>query len=54
VKTRNRIFAGVIALVAVVSVSACSLFEKKVDDIFRILGSTPGTFLNYRHDGRSC
>lgn len=51
-KTRNRIIAGVVALVAFVSLSACSLFEKKVDDIFRILGSTPGTFLNYGADGQ--
>jgi hypothetical protein len=31
------------------SASAC---EKKLDDIFRILGTTPGTFINYGADGQ--
>ncbi len=49
---KNRIIAGVVTLVALVSISGCSLFEKEVDDFFRILGSTPGTFLNYGADGQ--
>lgn len=39
---------AVIGLV-LTSASAC---EKKVDDIFRILGATPGTFINYGADGQ--
>ena len=39
-------------LVALVTLSGCGLFEKKIDDILRILGSTPGTFYNYGADGQ--
>lgn len=49
---KKKFVAGVLALVATVSLAGCSLFEKKVDDIFRVLGSTPGTFTNYGADGQ--
>ncbi len=35
-----------------VSLSGCSLFEKPIDDIMRVLGNTPGTFYNYGADGQ--
>lgn len=45
------------ALVAVLAVAAplvtaAGCFEKTVDDIMRVLGSTPGTFYNYGADGQ--
>lgn len=53
--TRMRITTAAVAAVIiglVVSLAGCSLFEKKVDDIMRVLGSTPGTFYNYGADGQ--
>jgi len=44
--------AFVTALVLIFSLVGCGLFEKKIDDIFRVLGSTPGTFYNYGADGQ--
>jgi hypothetical protein len=50
---RVTIVAIGLAIVAVVvSLAGCGLFEKKVDDIKRILGTTPGTFTNYGADGQ--
>jgi len=47
---RVTLVAVGLAIVAVLtSASAC---EKKVDDIMRILGTTPGTFTNYGADGQ--
>jgi hypothetical protein len=40
---------GLVVLSVVLLASAC---EKGVDDIFRILGATPGTFINYGADGQ--
>lgn len=42
----------VIALVAVLPFVTASACEKKIDDIMRVLGSTPGTFYNYGADGQ--
>lgn len=42
------IAAAVVGLI-LTSASAC---EKKIDDIFRVLGETPGTFYNYGADGQ--
>lgn len=39
-------------ILATASTSACNLFEAAVDDIMRVLGSTPGTFTNYGADGQ--
>lgn len=41
--------AGLVVVSLLLSASAC---EKKIDDIFRVLGSTPGTFYNYGADGQ--
>ena len=47
---RVTLVAVGLAIVAVLtSASAC---EKKVDDVMRILGTTPGTFTNYGADGQ--
>lgn len=40
------------AIAIVVSLVGCSAAEKRMDDIFRILGTTPGTFTNYGADGQ--
>jgi hypothetical protein len=48
VKKLAFVAVAVIGLI-LTSASAC---EKKIDDIFRILGSTPGTFTNYGADGQ--
>jgi len=47
----KRITVAAVAIVAMILTmgSAC---EKAVDDIMRILGSTPGTFYNYGADGQ--
>ena len=52
VRWRKQILAGVLVVTAVLTLGGCALFEKKVDDIFRILGATPGTFYNYGADGQ--
>ncbi|HEY6020507.1 MAG TPA: DUF5052 family protein [Candidatus Paceibacterota bacterium] len=55
VSNRSLIAVGAVAGVLVMIIgflSSCGLGEKKVDDIFRILGSTPGTFYNYGADGQ--
>lgn len=39
-------------VVAVPLTTACNPVEKGVDDAMRILGSTPGTFINYGADGQ--
>lgn len=53
---RKRGLRGLVVGLMVVSVlastAACSLFESKVDNIMRILGTTPGTFTNYGADGQ--
>ncbi len=41
--------AGVLCALVMVSASAC---EKTIDNILRVLGSTPGTFYNYGADGQ--
>jgi hypothetical protein len=55
-KARNAVLTALAAVVVIVAIvltlTGCSLFEKKIDDIFRILGSTPGTFYNYGADGQ--
>jgi Domain of unknown function (DUF5052) len=55
-KARNAVLTALAAVIVVVAIvltlTGCSLFEKKIDDIFRILGSTPGTFYNYGADGQ--
>jgi hypothetical protein len=43
--------AGLVAVMAF-TLTGCSLFEKKIDDIMRVLGATPGTFINYGADGQ--
>lgn len=49
----KKILAAVaVALVTLGTLVGCGLFEKKIDDIFRILGTTPGTFINYGADGQ--
>src|SRR6185503_2720095 len=47
----KRITVAAVAIVAMILTmgSAC---ERAVDDIMRILGSTPGTFYNYGADGQ--
>lgn len=47
---KKFIFTATVIVVGIgASASAC---EKKFDDFFRVLGSTPGTFLNYGADGQ--
>jgi len=43
--------AGLVAVMAF-TLTGCNLFEKKIDDIMRVLGATPGTFINYGADGQ--
>lgn len=43
------VFVLLITALVLTSASAC---EKTIDDILRILGSTPGTFYNYGADGQ--
>jgi len=43
--------AGILVMILGL-MSGCGLFEKKIDDVFRVLGSTPGTFYNYGADGQ--
>jgi hypothetical protein len=50
--TRWRRPAIAIVLVIATVLTGASACEKKVDDIFRILGATPGTFYNYGADGQ--
>lgn len=47
----KKIIATVVALSAVVLTSA-SACEKTMDDIMRVLGSSPGTFYNFGADGQ--
>lgn len=50
---KKRFVAVVSALVvASLFLTGCNIGEKKIDDIFRILGMTPGTFINYGADGQ--
>lgn len=53
---KRKMFVGssVIGLIAVIAIalSGCGLFEKKIDDIMRQLGSMSGTFYNYGADGQ--
>jgi hypothetical protein len=49
---QKLILAGAVLAVVAGTLSGCSSSEKKIDDIFRILGSTPGTFYNYGADGQ--
>lgn len=48
----RRLVTAMIIALAATSLTGCSLFEKAVDDIFRVLGSTPGTIYNYGADGQ--
>lgn len=41
--------AGLVIVMILTQASAC---EKKIDDIMRVLGATPGTFTNYGADGQ--
>jgi hypothetical protein len=43
--------AGILVMV-LGFLSACNIGEKKIDDIIRILGVTPGTFYNFGADGQ--
>ena len=49
---KKKLAAAALVVVALVSLAGCSLFEKNIDDIFRVLGATPGTFYNYGADGQ--
>lgn len=44
--------AAALVLVIALPLMSASACEKKIDDIMRILGTTPGTFLNYGADGQ--
>ena len=44
--------AMAITLIVAALFTTASACEKKIDDIFRILGATPGTFINYGADGQ--
>ena len=48
---RIRKFAVVAFLVVAAPLTMASAREKAVDDIMRVLGTTPGTFYNYGADG---
>ena len=48
----KKIIVTVLTILTIGSLSACGLFEKKIDDIMRVLGATPGTFTNYGADGQ--
>lgn len=45
-------FAVVVFLVVAAPLLAASACEKAIDDIMRVLGSSPGTFYNYGADGQ--
>ncbi len=48
----GALVAATAAIAVVVSLVGCSAAEKRMDDIFRVLGTTPGTFTNYGADGQ--
>jgi hypothetical protein len=47
-----RKYAVALALVIALPLTMASACEKAIDDIMRVLGSTPGTFYNYGADGQ--
>lgn len=47
---KKSVFVSV--LIAAGLLSSANACEKKADDFFRVLGSTPGTFYNYGADGQ--
>lgn len=47
----KKLVAVGVAITALLLTSA-SACEKKIDDIMRVLGATPGTFINYGADGQ--
>lgn len=49
---RNKFAVVALVLLSFVSLAACNSGEKNIDNIFRILGRTPGTFINYGADGQ--
>ena len=49
---RFRKYAVALFLVVAAPLTAASACEKTIDDIMRVLGSTPGTFYNYGADGQ--
>lgn len=51
-KQHVRRFAAIVILVVVAPMVMGSACEKAIDDIMRVLGSTPGTFYNYGADGQ--
>lgn len=51
-KQHARRFAAIVALVVAAPMMVGSACEKAIDDIMRVLGSTPGTFYNYGADGQ--
>lgn len=52
IKARSRRIITVAVLVVLPIPLAANACEKGIDDIFRVLGSTPGTFYNYGSDGQ--
>lgn len=48
---KNKIAAILVGLAVLIGAGA-SACEKAIDDIMRVLGTTPGTFLNYGADGQ--
>jgi hypothetical protein len=51
-KTALRTTLVAVGLVVVAVLTSASACEKAIDDIFRVLGSSPGTFYNYGADGQ--
>lgn len=49
---RFRRYVVALFLVVAAPLTAASACEKTIDDIMRVLGSTPGTFYNYGADGQ--
>lgn len=49
---KTKFITAMLVMAGLVSLTACNLGEKAADDYFRILGSTPGTFINYGADGQ--
>lgn len=51
-KTGIKKFAFAFILIVAVPFTMANACEKKIDDIMRVLGNTPGTFYNYGADGQ--
>lgn len=48
----KKIATAVLAAGLVITLAGCNAVEKGIDDIFRVLGQSPGTFINYGADGQ--